>query len=60
MLRIQGFQGYLAHEKEPPPLELPKGPRHSATVGSSRGTVSHGRGTPVAVRVEGLGLMVES
>ena len=29
-----GLQGYLAHQKQPPPLEPPEGPRHSPTVGS--------------------------
>ena len=28
------LQGYLAHKKTPPPLELPWGPKHRPTVGS--------------------------
>ena len=41
------LQGYFAHEKETPPLELPWCPRHFPTVGSCGGAVSYERGTPV-------------
>ena len=27
-------QGYLAHKKQPPPLESPQDPRHGPTAGS--------------------------
>ena len=33
------LQGYLAHKKQPPPLGLPQGPRHWATVGFNGGGV---------------------
>ena len=40
-------QGYLAHNKTPPPLGPPQGPRHRLTVGSYGGAFSYGRGNPV-------------
>ena len=40
-------QGYLAHEKRPPPLGPPGGPGHSLAVGSWGGALSYERGTPV-------------
>jgi len=43
----QRLQGYLAHEKQPPPLGPPKDLRYSPTVGSWEGVVSYERGTPV-------------
>ena len=47
--RQRARQGYLTHEKQPPLLGLSLGPRHSPTVGSSKGAVSYARGTPVHV-----------
>ena len=47
------LQGYLAHEKPPPPLRLPpplgspQAPRHGRTVGSYGVAVSYKQGTPV-------------
>ena len=37
----QKYRGYLAHEKQPPPLGAPSGPRHSPTVGTSEIAVSY-------------------
>ena len=33
----KSLQGYLAHQKPPPPLGSPLGPRHRPTVGSYGG-----------------------
>ena len=33
-LRVEGVQGYLAHNKTPTPLGPPQDPRHRPTVGS--------------------------
>jgi len=46
-LRPHHVQGYLAHQKEPPTLGPPEGPRHSSATGSQVGAVSYERGTPV-------------
>ena len=57
--RVEGIQGYLAHDETPP---SPQGPpyghrhRHRLTVGSSGGVCSYGRGTPAGLRVEVLSL----
>ena len=38
-------QGYLDHEKKPPPLGPPYDPRYNPSVGSYEGGVSYERGT---------------
>ena len=40
-------QGYLAHQKQPPPIGLPDDHRYSPTVVSQKGGVSYERGIPV-------------
>ena len=47
-------------KKQPPPLGPPWGPRRSPTVGSWGSAVSYERGTPVGLRVEGVGSAVGS
>ena len=49
-VRAIPIQGYLAHNKPPPPLGPPQGPRHIPTVGFLMSEVplfSYERGTPV-------------
>ena len=46
-----GVQGYLTHEKQPPPLGPPPGPRNFPPVGPEGATVSYGRGNPVALSI---------
>ena len=41
---------FLAYEKAPTPLGLPKGPRQKPTVGSRGGVTFNERGTPVLVQ----------
>ena len=41
------LQGYLAHDKPPPPLGPPYEPRYDPTAGSYGVAVSYKRGTPV-------------
>ena len=49
------LQGYLAHEKPPPPLGLPWERMHGSPVGSYGVAVSYERGTPVGRACLGAG-----
>ena len=45
-----GLKGYLAHEKQPPPLGTPQDPGHRPTIGWGE-IISFERGTPVRTGV---------